>query len=88
MRDAHKCWNLERVIQAELMGQEAPEDESFDAFVQNADMLDGKLKARLFLLGVATWSTWFKRGHRRWGLRRTIYVKSLMYTDNLNNFVL
>ena len=44
-RDAHKCWNLEHVIQAELMGQEAPEDGSFDAFVQNADMLDGKLKA-------------------------------------------
>ena len=45
-RDAHKCWNLERVIQAEVMGQEVPEDESFDAFVQNADMLDGKLKAK------------------------------------------
>ena len=43
--DVHKCWNLEQVIQVELMGQEAPEDESFDAFVQNADMLDGKLKA-------------------------------------------
>ena len=35
-RDAHECWNLEHVIQAELMGQEAPEDESFDAFIQNA----------------------------------------------------
>ena len=45
-RDAHKCWNLEHVIQAELRGQEAPEDESFDAFIQNADMLDGKLKAK------------------------------------------
>ena len=53
-RDARKCWNLERVIQAELMGQEAPEDESFDAFVQNSDMLDGSLRQRLFLLGVAT----------------------------------
>ena len=44
--DVHKCWNLEQVIQLELMGQEAPEDESFDAFIQNADMLDGKLKAK------------------------------------------
>ena len=70
------------------MGQEAPEDESFDAFVQNADMLDGKLKAKAVPAGGGNVITWFKRGHRHWGLRGTIYVMSLMYTDNLNCFVL
>ena len=33
------------------MGQEAPEDESFDAFIQNADMLEGKLKAKVVPAG-------------------------------------
>ena len=39
------------MIQAELIGQEAPEDEIFDAFVQKADMLDGKLKAKVVPAG-------------------------------------
>ena len=43
-KEAHMCWNLERVIQVELMGQEAPEPESFDSFIHNAVILDGKVK--------------------------------------------
>ena len=38
---ALKCWNLERVIEAELLGKQAPEPESWDTFVQQALVLDG-----------------------------------------------
>ena len=44
-KDAVKCWNLERVIEAELLGKQAPEPEDFDSFVREAMVLDGKDKA-------------------------------------------
>jgi len=44
-KDAVKCWNLERVIEAELLGKQAPEPENFDSFVREAMVLDGKDKA-------------------------------------------
>ena len=45
-KDAAKCWNIERVIQAELLGEKAPEPENFESFLQEAIVLDGKVKAK------------------------------------------
>ena len=44
-KDAAKYWNLERVIQAELLGEKAPETEDFESFLQEAMVLDGKVEA-------------------------------------------
>ena len=39
-----KCWNLERVIQTQLLGEKAPETEDFESFLQEVMVLDGKIK--------------------------------------------
>ena len=44
-KDAAKCWNLERVIEAELLEERTPEPENFESFLQGAMVLDGKAKA-------------------------------------------
>ena len=44
-KDAAKCWNLERVIQAELLGEKVPETEDFESFLQKGMVRDGKVKA-------------------------------------------
>ena len=44
-KDAAKCWNLECAIQAKLLGENVPEPEDFESFLQEAMMLDGKVKA-------------------------------------------
>ena len=43
-KDAAKCWNLERVVETELLGEKISEPEDFESFFQEAMVLDGKVK--------------------------------------------
>ncbi|KAL7552475.1 hypothetical protein ACHAWF_017984 [Thalassiosira exigua] len=43
MNDELKCWNLERMVEAELLDKQVPEPWGFDDFLHNTMTQDGKI---------------------------------------------
>ena len=58
-KETVKCWNLEHLIEAEMLGRQVPETDDYDTFVQKAMHLNDTL---------------LQVTEQAWGWGKTFYV--------------